>query len=280
MISEPDYACDPEFSRLLRRETEVDLPRAALEIARDEYPDVDVDHYMSWFDEAAGAIRPKLYRAGNEAETLSLLVDELCGQRGFYGTSDAFRDPRCAYLNRVIDIGRGLPITLAAVYMGVADRLEIGLAGVASPMHFVCRMESVDGPLFLDAFSKGRILNEAQCLEWLHRVSQLPEETIVRSLGPVEPRLIVIRILNNLKAQYAQREKWNSLWKVQHRLTALQPGNWQERRDLGMVSLHANRPGQAVKLLSDCLNNCPNEAEKDAMEHLVEQAQALLAKLN
>jgi regulator of sirC expression with transglutaminase-like and TPR domain len=76
-------------------------------------------------------------------------------------------------------------------------------------------------------------------------VSELPEDVILRSLVPTDSRLIVMRMLNNLKSLFAQHENWRSLWKVQHRLSAMQPGNWHEQRDLGMVSLQAGRPGMS-----------------------------------
>jgi regulator of sirC expression with transglutaminase-like and TPR domain len=213
-------------------------------------------------------------------EVLTLLSHELAEVRGFFGTSEAFRDARCSYLNRVIDTGRGLPITLSLVYLGVAKRLGIELAGVASPMHFVCRLETMEGPYYLDAFTHGRILTEQETLSWLKRVSELSEEIIQRSLVPAEPRLIVMRMLTNLKSLYAQHENWKSLWKVQKRLCALQPGSLQERRDLGMVSLQAGRPGMAVELLSDCLKMCQDETDRQAMEHAIENARLLLASMN
>ena len=147
-------------------------------------------------------------------------------------------------------------------------------------MHFVCRLETIEGPFYLDAFTHGRILSEEECLDWLKRVSELPEDIILRSLVPAEPRLIVMRMLTNLKSLYAQHENWKSLWKVQNRLCAMQPGNLQELRDLGIVSLQAGRPGMAVELLNDCLKTCQDENDRQEMEHAIENARLLLASMN
>lgn len=280
MKTEPDYSSEPDFSLLIHRSADVDLQRAALELAVDEYPDLDIGYYLNWMDDVAAALKPRAATCQTDLDVLRLLSRELAEERGFFGNSEAFRDARCSYLNRVIDTGRGLPITLSLVYLGVADRLGLELAGVASPMHFVCRLETAQGPYYLDAFTHGRILTEQECLAWLNRVSQLPEEIILQSLVPAEPRLIIMRMLTNLKSLYAQHENWKSLWKVQHRLCALQPGNRHELRDLGMVSLHAGRPGMAVQLLTDCLRSCEDENDRQAMEHAVARAQAHLASMN
>lgn len=280
MPTEPDYSSEVQFSNLLKRVDNIDLQRVALEIARDEYPELDVDAYLQWFDDVADSLKPLVSTCPTELDVLRLICRELVENRGFTGNSEAFRDTRCSYLNRVIDTGRGLPITLSIVYMGIAQRLGIELNGVASPMHFVCQLQTFQGPVYLDAFTKGRILSEEECLDWLKRVSQLPEDLIRSSLVPTDSRLIVMRMLNNLKSLYAQHENWQSLWKVQHRLSTMQPGNWQEQRDLGMVSLQAGRPGLAVELLNRCLQTCQDEHERQAMEHAIDQARSILAGMN
>jgi len=280
MSLEPDYHSESQFSSLLKRADDIDLQLVSLEIARDEYPELEIEVYLKWFDDLAAELKPRVSNCPTELDVLKLISEELVENRGFTGNAEAFRDTRCSYLNRVIDTGRGLPITLSIVYMGVAQRLGIQLHGIASPMHFVCQLQTFQGPVYLDAFTNGRILSETECLDWLKRVSELPEEVILRSLVPTDPRLIVMRMLNNLKSLYAQHENWRSLWKVQHRLAAMQPGNWQEQRDLGMVSLQAGRPGMAVQLLGSCLQNCQNQTDRDAMEHAIEQARALLASMN
>jgi regulator of sirC expression with transglutaminase-like and TPR domain len=280
MTNTKDYSEDREFSRLIRREDRIDLQRLSLEMARDEYPELDLERLLSWFDQVAAEIKPKIRVTFSVIESLLVMIEHLAGERSLYGTSAAFRDPRCSYLNRVIETGRGLPITLSLVYMGVAERLGLELKGVALPLHFVCRMDTSRGPLFIDAFTNGNILTEKQCVEWLKRTCDLSEDVIQRSLGPAEPRTIVLRMLNNLKVMYAQQEAWKSLWNVQNRLCALQAGDWQERRDLGMVSVQANRPGLAVELLTDCLKSCQNETDQHAMEHALQRAQSLLTTMN
>lgn len=280
MTTEPDYSSEIEFPHLINRATGIDLQRAALELAKDEYPDLDVDYYLKWMSEVANSLKPRVSTCESELDVLKILSRELAEERGFFGNSEAFRDVRCSYLNRVIDTGRGLPITLSLVYMGIARHLGIELTGVASPMHFVCRLETIQGPYYLDAFTHGRILTERECLSWLKRVSELSEEIILRSLVPAEPRLIIMRMLTNLKSLYAQHENWKSLWKVQHRLCALQPGNRSEIRDLGIVSLQAGRPGMAVQLLNDCLQTCQNEQDRQEMEHALENARLMLASMN
>ena len=82
MSSDPDYAGDPEFSRLLRREPAINLQRVALEIARDEYPELDVDRYMNWFDEAARPLKPLVWKAETEADALQIISHAMATSNG------------------------------------------------------------------------------------------------------------------------------------------------------------------------------------------------------
>jgi regulator of sirC expression with transglutaminase-like and TPR domain len=86
-------------------------------------------------------------------------------------------------------------------------------------------------------------------------------------------------MLNNLKVLYARQSNWSAAWMVQHRLTALQPSSYCERRDLALISLHANRPGPALDLLRSCLRNCP-EDEKPTLEHHLQEASSQICRWN
>jgi len=85
----------------------------------------------------------------------------------------------------------------------------------------------------------------------------------------------VVRMLNNLKAIYTQSENWPAAWVVQHRLVLLQPGSYSQRRDLGLIALRADRPGQAIEMLQNCLKTCPTEETEPLTAQLAEARRQL-----
>jgi regulator of sirC expression with transglutaminase-like and TPR domain len=273
------YECDFEFLKLLTRRRDVDLMTVALELARDAYADLDFRETFDWFETRAEELRGAIARAKSERDGLAELCRFISEDKGIFGDEESYDRPDGSYLHRVIETKRGIPLSLSLVYMGIGDRLGIDLRGVSAPMHFLTRYESVDGPLFIDAFSRGRILTYRQCRNWLTDLTRLPRGHIRSALKPVNARTIVIRMLNNLKAIYARQENWPASWKVQHRLTALQPASYQERRDLALISLHANRPGDALDLLESCLRVCPPE-ERDGLSRQLRQARSDIARWN
>jgi regulator of sirC expression with transglutaminase-like and TPR domain len=116
-------------------------------------------------------------------------------------------------------------------------------------------------------------------VKWICGITGLAKSEARTTLKAVGARTIVIRMLNNLKALYLRQQNWTAAWMTQHRLTALQPCSYQERRDLGVISLKANRPGHAIDLLRSCLQTCP-EDEKSALERHLEEASSQLCRWN
>jgi regulator of sirC expression with transglutaminase-like and TPR domain len=279
MPLERQYDCDCEFLKMLTRRCDVDLTTAALEIARDAYPNLDFQATFDWCDARADELGGAVARAKSEGEVLAEFGRCLAHEHGISGHKQAYEHADGSYLHRVIEAKRGIPISLSILYIAVAERLGIDLKGVSAPMHFVCRYESVNGPLFIDAFDHGRVMTYKECKRWLAGMTGLPRDELRTALRPVNARTIIIRMLNNLKALYLQQKNWLASWRVQHRLTALQPASYQERRDLALISLYAERPGPAVDLLKSCLRTCPDKEREMLQEHL-EQARSNVSRWN
>ena len=86
-------------------------------------------------------------------------------------------------------------------------------------------------------------------------------------------------MLNNLKAVHLRQDRWEHVWQVQRRLTALMPGSYDQQRDLALVAIKSHRPGVAIDLLEDCLSVC-EEAEKTLLLTHLQAAERMLAGWN
>ncbi|MEX0715736.1 MAG: transglutaminase-like domain-containing protein [Planctomycetaceae bacterium] len=279
MPTDSDFRCDTEFLKLLTRRNDVDLTLAALELARDACPAVEFETTLDWLDARADELSSAIANAADEREALRELSRCLSKTHGIRGEPSAFDRADSSYLNRVIETGQGIPISLSLLYMAVAERVGIELKGVSAPMHFLARYESIDGPLFIDAYAGGRIMTAGECLAWLGKLTGLPTDELRFALRPARPKAIVLRMLNNLKALHARQENWPAAWMVQHRLAALQPASYVERRDLALISLRAERPGSAIDLLRSCIGCCPPD-EKESLQERLSQAVATVARWN
>lgn len=270
---------DAQFLRLVRRDPDVDLVVAALEIARDEQPELDFAPTLELLKSSVASLTRSVALAGDDINELKLLIVHLTEELNLRGDERCFQEAQASYLNQVLESGRGLPITLSVVYMAVARELGIPLEGIAAPSHFITRLNSDAGIVYVDPFRGGHVMDEVECVEWLHEITELPTADIYPTLKPVGDRAIIIRMLNNLKSLFGTNEQWVSAWRVQRRLALLKPGSWRERRDLAILTLRAGRPGEAVSLLEQCIRVCTAQ-ERPVLQHHLREARKLVPQFN
>jgi regulator of sirC expression with transglutaminase-like and TPR domain len=279
MISDRDFSADVEFSKLLLRDSDVDLTLTALEIARDANPNLQFDDTLDWIAARAAELSGLAAGAWSDADALRALSTLLAETHGLTGSDAAYQLAESSYLPEVIARKRGIPISLSILYMAVAERAGIELRGVAAPQHFLVRFDGVDGPIFVDPFGGGRLMDRDECLKFLHDVTNMPESELKPCLKPADARAIVIRMLNNLKVLHAKNEDWPAAWLVQERLVALKPTCYEERRDLAFIALKSERTQEAIALLEDCLAECP-DSQTDVLQQHLDEAKRQLARWN
>lgn len=213
---------------------QIDLAQAALVIAGDEYPGLDVAAYLKRIDELAQTLRSRLRADISPADTLPMLNRYLFEELGYAGNSDDYYDPRNSYLNDVIDRRLGIPITLSVLYIEVGRRLGLPLAGVSFPGHFLVKCTLRDGAVVLDTYAKGATLGIKDLQKRLRVLSggrDVAPEAVMRMLTTAPPAEIVVRMLRNLKAIHAERgEKTRALTAI-NRVLDLYPDAADARRD-------------------------------------------------
>ncbi|MCA9038969.1 MAG: transglutaminase family protein [Planctomycetaceae bacterium] len=273
------YDNDREFSKLLQRRADVDLAVVALELSRDAYPDLDFKESLVWIDQRARELALELKSSDHDYERLRKISRCLAERHDLQGSVKSFQSVDGSYLHRVIEQRHGLPIILSIIYQAVAEQVGIVLEGVAAPMHFLLCYQEGDEPLYLDPFAAGQIMNREDCLVFLSRRTSFSFEELDPYLKPARPRDIVIRMLNNLKALYAQEKNWEASLKVQQRLYSLEPGDYTARRDFGVIALHAGESGKAWQMLKACLPDASDE-EKIVLAGYLNQAERQLSQWN
>src|SRR4051812_36293215 len=98
----------------------LDVAELALELARDEYPNLDVEAHLS--ELAAMAHEAQAYLRGGLPARVAGLCRYLFHEMGFRGNTQHYYDPRNSYLNQVLERRLGIPITLSIVTMAVGNR--------------------------------------------------------------------------------------------------------------------------------------------------------------
>jgi regulator of sirC expression with transglutaminase-like and TPR domain len=255
-----------------------DLAELALQLARDEYPDLDVEAYLSQLAGMAHEARP--YMRGSLDARVNGLCRYLFHDLGFRGNTQTYYEAQNSYLNQVLDRRTGLPILLASVAIAVGQRAGLHVVGVGLPGHFVAKAIENGNEVLFDPFHGGRRLSPEQCEALVYQVTGSAFRANRESLGAVPLGVMVVRMLNNLKGTYLRDEDFDRAVRVIERLRQLRPDDPLQERDVGAALLRAGKPGRAVDHLTNYLNEMPNAPDAETVRALVRTALNEVAKWN
>jgi regulator of sirC expression with transglutaminase-like and TPR domain len=253
------------------------LARAALAIARIEYPKLDPEPYIGRLDAMGAAARRSIERRAHETGDHSALAcvrainAYLYEDQRFVGNREKYEDPRNSCLNEVLDRRTGIPITLALVYMEVARRAGLVVDGVNFPGHFLVRCPELTSrgsdSLIIDPFHAGALLSEHDCRVLLQRHVGLEVAFDKSLLAPATRPQIVVRMLLNLKRIYVNMRSFPQARIVTELLLATTPSALSELRDRGLLAYHLNDVTGALRDLQTYLRLVSmSEMDKEARE--------------
>ncbi len=274
------FADSPEFQRLLAGEDPVHLARIALEIARDAYPDLEVESYLARIRQLADRVRLRCPLGARVREILGQINWVLYVEEEMRGNGEDYYDPRNSYLNEVLDRRLGIPITLSVLYQAVAEPLGLSMAGVNLPGHFMLRVDDENQTWFVDAYNAGNAMSREACERELSDILQQPLDLTDDMASACSIAVIATRMLRNVKAIYLNANDIPSALPVQRRLTALNPLDPREVQDMGILCLNADRPGEALDPLRAYLAGATDAHESKEIQALFEVARRRVAQSN
>jgi regulator of sirC expression with transglutaminase-like and TPR domain len=214
-------------------DSRIDLARAALLIAGEEYADLDVQTYVDQLDALGAALRARLVPSSAPERQLAELNALLFGEEGFRGNATHYYDPRNSYLNEVLERRLGIPITLSLVYLEVGRRAGLRLSGVSFPAHFLVAYEA-EQRLFVDPFNCGRLLSEADCQQLLHEMFGSSGRLEASHLAATPHRQILARLIGNLKNAYQRAGDLRRALRASEQLAVVLPAA-VDQRELAML---------------------------------------------
>lgn len=245
-------------------EDQIDLGRAALAIASQEYPDLKIDDYLSRLDGLGQVVELRIGDERNPYRIIAALNTVLFKELDFQGNRSEYYDPKNSFLNDVITRKKGIPISLSVVYMEVARRVGLSLEGIGFPGHFLVKYDDGDVEILIDVFDGGEIRAREdldRMLQQLYRGQVSYQPGFVAALGK---RDILRRMLNNLKWIYLERGEPLKTLSVLDQLVILDPSAASEIRDRGLLYITLECYAQALDDLESYLRLTP-DAEDAAM---------------
>jgi regulator of sirC expression with transglutaminase-like and TPR domain len=263
-----------EFLALASREP-VSLARGALLIAKEEYPELSVDQYISRLNELAREASPWVVAGANTVERVQNLSQFLFEHSHFAGNRTSYGDPRNSFLNDVLERKLGIPISLSVVYLEIGRRNGLRLEGVAFPGHFLVKAIDERGELIIDPFNEGAILNIEQLRARLNQVYGQPVDLHPAMLRAATPRQILTRMLRNLKNVYVAASDWTRAMSALDRILILEPRSIEDLLERAKLYEMLECFQAALDDLQSFLSIAPDhiaaEAAREAVMRLMRQ---------
>ena len=139
------------------------------------------------------------FRASYAEADARLLCNYLFKTRGLAGAKNDFNNPMNSNLVYVIEERRGIPISLACIFMLAGRRLGLDIRGINLPGHFLARAYVGKEAFLVDCFHGGRFLGETD-LAALRPAAQLHVSDLLQM--ECDSETIIARTLRNLHHAY------------------------------------------------------------------------------
>lgn len=238
------------FTSLVASDTDFPLLEAAAAIAQDEEPTLDIQAVLATCDALMVRLKRRLKRDAEPIQQLTALNQFFYQELGFSGNANNFYAPENSYLNEVFRTRRGIPISIAVIWLELARGLGLQADGVSFPGHFLVKVTLPEGLVVLDPLtgqSLGLERSSEQLMPFRNRTEdgEDADTPLGLYLQPATPRDILTRMLRNLKEIFSSQTDWPRLKCVLDRLIVLNPDALYERRDRGLACIEMGLNEQA-----------------------------------
>lgn len=259
------------FASLVKDDDSLPLLEAAASIAQDEYPDLDVQEVLGEVDVLLSRLRRRSPSDAEPLQRLRALNQFFFRDLGFGGNVNDYHDPDNSHLNVLLRTRRGIPISLAVLWLELAQGLGLKARGINFPGHFLVKINLPEGQVVIDPFTGQSLSREelSERLEPYKRRNGLVDDFDVPVglyLQAAPSRDIIARMLRNLKEIHRTQEDWLRLIAVQDRLLILLPDAWIEYRDRGLAWAEMGDAALAAQDLEVYIAHTEDALDRDAIQ--------------
>lgn len=270
-----------ELLELLSGQNEdLELDRAALELAAIEYPDLDPNAFIAILDSYAVELAGRLPDRCPGEQFVTAANEYLFGELGFTGNATNYYDPVNSCLNEVLAARTGIPITLSLIYMEIARRLAKPVYGIGLPGHFLVQYDDGAFSTFIDPFHAGALLTSEACYDLARRSSGEEYVNDPSLLARVGKQQIIRRMINNLRTVYFFRRAHAKALKVLDLLLAANPDSADEYKQRSVVLLEMKNYAGARNNLERYLKLAPNSSDHEQMRKQLQAIKRYIVGMN
>ena len=267
------------FACLVGLEAGFPLLETAISLAQDAEPALDIQSTLYQVDVLAQRLRKRVPWGASAMQRSALLNEFFYEHLGFAANTNNFSAPENSYIHHVLEYRRGIPVSLAVLWMELAWGIGLKVDGISFPGHFLLKVR-VDEGIFIQDPLTGQMLSQEMLNErlepfregWGLTVDEMAPLHLF--LVPASGREIIERMLRNLKEVYVEAEQQNCLLGVIERLLILRPDDWCCVRDRGLVRAQMGMRREAIEDLQTYVRNAQTPHDLPLIEARIELLRA------
>lgn len=247
---------------------EIPLSETALILSSIAHPGLDLDRYRHHIRKLTDEVKQRHYDllqagAGDTAQTrIAALKHVISDQFGYVGDKDNYNDIQNADLVRVIDLRRGLPISLSILALETARGQGWQIEGLNFPGHFLLRIELDGNRLIFDPFNKFSILDAHDLRTLIKQVAGEKAELSSTYYRTATNRDILIRLQNNIKLRQIEAEDYQGALETVESMRLFAPHEVRLLLDAGVLYAKTGQKPKAIEVLEDYIQDAPTPSDR------------------
>lgn len=164
-------------------------------VATYQYPDLEMDELIREIEQLYHEVWRQMKEEMTPYDRIKLFNDIFFNQFKFRANTKNFHSPANSMINAVLETKKGNPISLCAVYLLLAQKMDLPIFGVNLPNLFILTYKAVGDPIYINVFNRGLIFTKEDIDNYLENL-QLEKQDIFYE--PCSHLDIVLRALRNL----------------------------------------------------------------------------------
>lgn len=249
------------------------IAHTALILASLDRPGVSFQKYEHHLKILSLDLKGENVQSNSAHDRAKALVSVLHDRHDYTGNTEYYDDLQNANLMSVIDNRKGLPVSLAILYIHTARGQGWHIEGLKFPRHFLIRLHGADpakdGQVIIDPFNGGKILEAKDLRQMIKKFSGTDKDLNPDYYQAITDRDILVRLLSNIKIRCLKVSDLGQAINILSRLVLINPDDIQLHYELGMLLAHVENFEPAIERLLHSLENIEKFEQNDLIKQQI-----------
>ncbi|MEI9750017.1 invasion regulator SirB1 [Moellerella wisconsensis] len=221
--------------------------------------DFPIARVQTQLDELVELAKASLSSTADDEQQIQQLIDLFYHDWLFGSASGVYTLSDVLWLDNVLNSKQGMPASLGAIFLYIAQQLNLPIKPVIFPTQLILSVVRKDNSDWYINPQNGETLTRSLLNNWLKGSVGPLVQLADYPLEQAEHRLIIRKLFDTMKAALMEEKKMEMALKVCETLLLLEPEEPYEIRDRGLILAHLDCDHAALPDLTYFVEHCPED---------------------